>query len=186
MRNNASNGYHFCGWSLDYTLDYLEGVIGTRPHFEFWPYMEDYTDIGLVIRNDLSGFETKCKSCYDLRLKAETSCLMCFNHVDDALLKLGYLSEKKEDMSMIRVEHFHNSYQCQGHCFHGDAHWIFALKKEDLSFNEDLKALSERATDIMACYQKARNNNYSTDESCVFDYVLDEEEQTSPKKQKIN
>lgn len=28
MINNAYNGYHSCGWSLDFTLDYLEGVIG--------------------------------------------------------------------------------------------------------------------------------------------------------------
>lgn len=35
MRNNAANGYRNCGWSLDFTMDYLEGVIGTlRSNFK--------------------------------------------------------------------------------------------------------------------------------------------------------
>lgn len=133
----------------------------------------DCTYIVLAIRNDLAGFEKTCKPCYDLRLKAETSHLMCFNHIDNSLSTVEYLSKKKEDITMIRVEHFHNSNHCMGHCFYGEGEWFFALKEEDLSSDESLKAMSERAKEIMSCGDKARANNY-------------EEEQTSPKKQKCS
>lgn len=65
--------------------------------------MEDCSDIVLVARNDLTGFEAKCKPCFDLRLKAETSHLMCFNHIDDSLSTIQFYSEKKEESNVFTI-----------------------------------------------------------------------------------
>jgi len=182
MRNNSKNGYLSCGWSLDFVMDYLEGVIGHRPHFEFWPIMEGGdTDIGVVLRFDLEGFESLCKPCFDLRLKAEKSHQLCAYHVSHALCSVCYHSAKKEEVTYERVKHVQAGYACEGHCWHGDAEWFFAVKSEDIAKSDHLSKLNANATEIMNKRSQHLILNRNKSESNIQN-----EQESALKKQKVN